>query len=312
MQLHPTTATSSCPGRAIRGTSARFRRSCGCWPDAAAAARRSCSRCCRRPARPTPEERPAAPGAAHDRGEAQAAAAAAADAEGGGEAEARAEGRAGDPPPVDQQPEGAREGAETGCNQFKDELADLRQNIDTDAAGRPRTFRRGRRGCHAERSLITSKVGGGSGGITSANAAAASAPARARSPAMTPRASIRASRTPALNSAPRRTAAAAAASPRSRGGDRAGVRPQQGRDLRAVRARACANNADLQGKLVLEFTIAPSGEVTECRVVSSELNDPDLEQQDRGAREAVPLRGQGCRCHHHHQADRVLPRIVLR
>ena len=36
-------------------------------------------------------------------------------------------------------------------------------------------------------------------------------------------------------------------------------------------------HAELQGKLVLEFTVAPSGEVTMCRVVSSELNDPDLE-----------------------------------
>jgi periplasmic protein TonB len=39
------------------------------------------------------------------------------------------------------------------------------------------------------------------------------------------------------------------------------------------------DRADLQGKLVLEFTIAPSGEVTACRVVSSELNDPELERR---------------------------------
>jgi TonB family protein len=30
---------------------------------------------------------------------------------------------------------------------------------------------------------------------------------------------------------------------------------------------------------VLEFTIAPSGEITMCRVVSSELNDPELERK---------------------------------
>jgi TonB family protein len=35
----------------------------------------------------------------------------------------------------------------------------------------------------------------------------------------------------------------------------------------------------LQGKLVLEFTIAPTGEITMCRVVSSELNDPELESK---------------------------------
>ena len=44
-------------------------------------------------------------------------------------------------------------------------------------------------------------------------------------------------------------------------------------------ARALRDNAELQGKLVLEFTIAPSGEVTMCRVVSSELKDPDLERK---------------------------------
>jgi protein TonB len=31
--------------------------------------------------------------------------------------------------------------------------------------------------------------------------------------------------------------------------------------------------------VVLEFTIAPSGDVTMCRVVSSELHDPELEQK---------------------------------
>jgi protein TonB len=31
--------------------------------------------------------------------------------------------------------------------------------------------------------------------------------------------------------------------------------------------------------MVLEFTVSPSGEVTMCRVVSSELNDPELEHK---------------------------------
>jgi TonB family protein len=49
--------------------------------------------------------------------------------------------------------------------------------------------------------------------------------------------------------------------------------------LYSLYARAQRDNAELHGKLVLEFTIAPSGEVTMCRVVSSELNDPDLEKK---------------------------------
>ena len=49
--------------------------------------------------------------------------------------------------------------------------------------------------------------------------------------------------------------------------------------LYALYERALRENAQLQGKLVLEFTIAPSGEVTMCRVVSSELNDKTLEEK---------------------------------
>ena len=37
--------------------------------------------------------------------------------------------------------------------------------------------------------------------------------------------------------------------------------------------------AALQGKVVVELTIAPDGEVTACRIVSSELKDEDLERK---------------------------------
>ncbi len=47
----------------------------------------------------------------------------------------------------------------------------------------------------------------------------------------------------------------------------------------AIYARALRDRPELQGMMVLEFTIAPSGEVTACRVVSSELNDPELERR---------------------------------
>ena len=47
----------------------------------------------------------------------------------------------------------------------------------------------------------------------------------------------------------------------------------------ALYSRALREQPELQGKLVLEFTIAPTGEVTMCRVVSSELNDPELESK---------------------------------
>jgi TonB family protein len=42
---------------------------------------------------------------------------------------------------------------------------------------------------------------------------------------------------------------------------------------------ALQKNPQLQGRLVLEFTISPSGDVTMCRVTSTELNDKELEEK---------------------------------
>jgi len=43
--------------------------------------------------------------------------------------------------------------------------------------------------------------------------------------------------------------------------------------------RALRKNPTLQGKVVLELTIDPAGSVTNCTIVSSELNDTDLERK---------------------------------
>jgi len=45
----------------------------------------------------------------------------------------------------------------------------------------------------------------------------------------------------------------------------------------ALYARALRDNPALQGKVVIEMTIAPSGEITAARIVSSELKDPEFE-----------------------------------
>ena len=47
----------------------------------------------------------------------------------------------------------------------------------------------------------------------------------------------------------------------------------------ALYTRAMRERADLQGKMVLQLTISPAGEVTDCTMLSSELNDPDLEHK---------------------------------
>lgn len=49
--------------------------------------------------------------------------------------------------------------------------------------------------------------------------------------------------------------------------------------LYAIYNRALRRNPALQGKVVLKLTIAPSGAVTGCEIVSSELRDPELERK---------------------------------
>lgn len=43
--------------------------------------------------------------------------------------------------------------------------------------------------------------------------------------------------------------------------------------------RALRKDPTLQGKVVVELTIAPSGQVTKARIVSSDLNNPELERK---------------------------------
>jgi periplasmic protein TonB len=47
----------------------------------------------------------------------------------------------------------------------------------------------------------------------------------------------------------------------------------------ALYTRALRENPALQGKVVVEMTIAPSGEVTAAKIVSSELNDTEFESK---------------------------------
>ena len=182
------------------------------------------------------------------------------------------------PPPVDRQ-KVAREKAQKQLNQVKDELADLREQMNLEPLAQTKNLT-GAVGAdsHAERSLITSKVGAGSGGITSAN-------------------SSRGFGTGAGSLTGHETGAVASQIARSgldqRGPTRTGNSGKAARSREEIElifdrnkgaiyslySRALRDQPELQGKMVLEFTISPTGEVTMCRVVSSELNDPDLEKK---------------------------------
>jgi protein TonB len=180
------------------------------------------------------------------------------------------------PPPVDLK-ELAHKKAEKQLNQVKDELADLRQQMDLTPLETKNLSGAVGQDSHAERSLITSRVGAGSGGITSANASRGFGTGAG---SLTGHTATAVTSSVALASAANRNV-------HSGGGGKPARSPEEialvfdrnkGR-IYNLYARALRDNAELQGKLVLEFTIAPNGTVTDCKVVSSELKDPELEKK---------------------------------
>jgi TonB family protein len=180
-------------------------------------------------------------------------------------------------PPVDRVEQARRKAEKAGIEQFKDQLADLREKTPIDA-GQTRNLT-GAVGAdsHAERSLITAKVGTASSGITSSASRGFGSGAG----------SLTGHETATV------TSAIAHSGLDDRGATRSGSSGKAARSREEIElvfdrnkgaiytlyARALREHPELQGKLVLEFTIAPSGEVTMCRVVSSELHNEELESK---------------------------------
>jgi len=181
------------------------------------------------------------------------------------------------PPPVNPKQQ-AHEKAQKQLNQFKDELADLRQQMDLTPMETKNLSGAVGADAHAERSLITSKVGAGSSGITSANSSrgfGTGAGSLTGHDTTSVTSSIARS---GLNSrGPTRTGSSGKAA-RSREEIETVFDRNKGA-IYALYNRATRANPELQGKLVLEFTITPDGQVVMCKVVSTELNDKELENK---------------------------------
>jgi protein TonB len=161
-----------------------------------------------------------------------------------------------------------------GLLALQDELADLRENIDL-ADPQMKTPMPDAR---SERNLITSNVGRASGGINTSNMSRGfGSGAGAIGTHTTTQVNHGAGLDPNAGGRVQRT-----------GQSGKGSRPREQVEtvfdrnkgaLYTLYSRALRDLPELQGKLVLEFTIAPTGEITMCRVVSSELNNPELEKK---------------------------------
>ena len=176
------------------------------------------------------------------------------------------------PAPVDRRQQAREKAAVAGLLPFTDALADLRDNqaLASLDSKQPLTGAVGD-GPRVERSLITSKAGRGSGGINTAglsrNTGGTGLGARG-----TTRVTSTMSGMAAVADAP---SGADGKASRSRE-EIEMVFDQNKGAIYALYSRALRKDPTLQGKLVLKLTIEPSGAVSSCEVVSSELADDEL------------------------------------
>lgn len=181
-------------------------------------------------------------------------------------------------PQPDRTQQAREKAAQSGLLPFQDQLAALRESTVVEKAGQTKNLV-GKAGeaTRAERSLITSKVGTGSGGINTANLSRGygGGAGSLSGHETTQVSSTLASGLPQGDNVQRGGSGKASRSEE----EIALVFDRNKGAIYSIYTRALRDKPDLQGKLVLELTIAPDGSITRCEVVSSELNDPELERK---------------------------------
>jgi protein TonB len=165
--------------------------------------------------------------------------------------------------------------AKSGLLANLDDLAALRDQVDLDkfAKNQPKTTDPGDVSA-VTRNIITSKAGGTSGGIsapTSSGLAAGSGSLRGIYTTQV--------KDPNLGASGQATRGGGSGKASRSADEIALVFTKNKGAIDAMYARALRDNPALQGKVVLELTIAPSGDVTAARIVSSELGDKELESK---------------------------------
>jgi TonB family protein len=166
---------------------------------------------------------------------------------------------------------------QSGLLALSDQLAELRDlEVTRDVPAQALNAGSGEK-TRVDRAILTAKTGSGSGGI------AVSEASRGFGGGST---GLKGHATAKVSGAAPAAAAAPEAQRTGKSGKAARTREEvelvfdrNKAAIYALYSRALRDNPALQGKVVLEVTIAPSGEVTDARVVSSDLGDPELERK---------------------------------
>ena len=183
------------------------------------------------------------------------------------------------PKPVDRQAEARKKAEKSGLLAMKDELEDLREALEPTEMTSAPMIGRVEGPSRAERSLVTSRTGVGSGGINTGKLSSGfgSGPGNLKGHAAGTAVPSFADKIGADQAQASRSGAGGKAS-RSREEIEI-VFDRNKSAIYSLYSRALREQPELQGKVVVQLTIAPSGEITDCRIVSTELNDAELERK---------------------------------
>ena len=174
------------------------------------------------------------------------------------------------------EPDPRKKAAESGLLALADELADLRDmDVDRDVKDTPLNAGVGDK-TRVDRNILTASVGTNSGGIAVSRASSGFG---GGSTGLKGNTTARVASTVAGSNAPEATRSGKSGKASRTREEIELVFDKNKSAIYALYSRALRDNPALQGKVVLEVTIAPSGEVTQCRIISSELGDPELERK---------------------------------
>jgi TonB family protein len=182
------------------------------------------------------------------------------------------------PKPTPKPQPSARERAQKSMANVMDQLADLRDNSIVEKAAQTKNLT-GKVGqaTRSERSLLTSKVGASSGGI---NTAALSRGYGGGQGALEGHNTTQVTSAVLTQQAQNKVQRGAGSGKASRSEEEiALVFDRNKTAIYALYTRALRDKPDLQGKVVMELTITADGTVQRCEIISSELNDPELERK---------------------------------
>jgi TonB family protein len=182
------------------------------------------------------------------------------------------------PKPVDKQAEARKKAEKAGLLAMKDELEDLREALEPTEMSSAPMIGKVEGESRAERALVTSRTGVGSGGINTGRLSSGfgSGPGNLKGHAAGTAVPSFADKIGDDRKASRTGSGGKASRSRE---EIEIVFDRNKSAIYSLYSRALREQPELQGKVVVQLTIAPSGEVTDCRIVSTELNDTELEKK---------------------------------